>query len=220
MITRRVESRNLNVGDTLVDNEKKTYEIQKIEIKKENVMVYNFRVKDTHNYFVSSLRLWTHNCTGGNLGGPRGRSGGGINGSLRAMPGGNRFTVKSGQSRFSTGSSSYKYKLSTPPTASDIRSWARYRGKGKAASVLDKLKSLIKNGKIKGNNIISKIDDNTQVIFRKDTGIKAHPIKPKYPNAVEHYNVEIQTKTSAGKWKSRDSYHIIVDSNGNIIDRF
>ncbi|MDO7908926.1 hypothetical protein Q5741_21420, partial [Paenibacillus sp. JX-17] len=73
---------------------------------------------------------WTHNCTGGNLGGPRGRSGGGVNGSLRAMPGGNRFTVKSGQSSFSTGSSSYKYKLSTPPTASDIRSWAKYRGKG------------------------------------------------------------------------------------------
>ncbi|MDO7908911.1 hypothetical protein Q5741_21280, partial [Paenibacillus sp. JX-17] len=32
---------------------------------------------------------WTHNCTGGNLGGPRGRSGGGVNGSLRAMPGSN-----------------------------------------------------------------------------------------------------------------------------------
>ena len=58
------------------------------------------------------------------------------------------------------------------------------------------MKSLIKNGKIKGNNIISKIDDNTQVLFRKDTGKNAHPIKPKYPNAVDLYNVEIQTKTS------------------------
>ncbi|MRX73031.1 hypothetical protein GJU40_12855 [Bacillus lacus] len=97
---------------------------------------------------------------------------------------------------------------------------AQNKGTSKAVSDLDKIKSLIKNGKIKGNNIISKIDDNTQVIFRKDTGKNAHPIKPKYPNAVDHYNVEIQTKTSAGKWKSRESYHIIVDKNGNIIDRF
>ncbi|URN93493.1 MAG: RHS repeat-associated core domain-containing protein [Candidatus Pristimantibacillus lignocellulolyticus] len=90
----------------------------------------------------------------------------------------------------------------------------------KAVSDLDKMKSLIKNGKKKGNNIISKIDEKTQVIFRKNTGKNAHPIKPKYPNAVDHYNVEIQTKTSAGKWKSRESYHIIVDKNGKVIDRF
>ena len=42
--------------------------------------------------------------------------------------------------------------------------------------------------------------------------------KTKYPNAVDHYNVEIQTKTSAGKWKSKESYHIVVDKNRNIID--
>jgi len=94
------------------------------------------------------------------------------------------------------------------------------KGTGKAVSDLDKIKSLIKKGEIKGNNIISKIDDKTQVIFRKDTGKNAHPIKPKYPNAVDHYNVEIQTKTSAGKWKSRESYHIVVDKSGKIIDRF
>ncbi|KZZ83921.1 hypothetical protein [Bacillus sp. SJS] len=94
------------------------------------------------------------------------------------------------------------------------------KGTSKAVSDLDQMKSLIKNGKVKGNNIISKIDDNTQVIFRKDTGKNSHPIRPKYPNAVEHYNVEIQTKTSAGKWKSRESYHIIVDNNGKVIDRF
>jgi hypothetical protein len=93
------------------------------------------------------------------------------------------------------------------------------KGTGKAVSNLDEIKSLIKKGEIKGNNIICKIDDNTQVIFRKDTGSYAHPIRPKYPNPVDHFNIEIQTKTSAGKWKSRESYHIVVDKNGNIIDR-
>lgn len=41
-----------------------------------------------------------------------------------------------------------------------------------------------------------------------------------YPNAVDHYNVEIQTKTTASKWKSRESYHIIVDKSGKVVDRF
>lgn len=44
-------------------------------------------------------------------------------------------------------------------------------GIGNYLSDLGKIISLIKRSEIKGNNIISKIDDNTQVIFRKDYGI-------------------------------------------------
>ncbi len=93
-------------------------------------------------------------------------------------------------------------------------------GSSTATSALDEFKTLIKNGEVKGNNIICKVDDNTQIIFRKDTGDDAHPIKPKYPDATDHYNVEIQKKTSAGKWKSKASFHIVIDENGNIIDKF
>lgn len=86
---------------------------------------------------------------------------------------------------------------------------------------LDEIKTLIKNGEVKGKNIISQIDENTQIVFRNDTGVNAHPVKPKgYIDPVDHYNVEIQTKTPAGKWKSKWSYHIVFDKNGNIIDTF
>lgn len=92
---------------------------------------------------------------------------------------------------------------------------------GAGKTNLDKIKQIIKNGEIKGNNIISKIDDNTQVIFRSDTGANAHPIRSQgYEQPVNHYNIEIQTKTVAGKWKSKWSYHIILDNEGNIIDFF
>jgi enoyl reductase-like protein len=86
---------------------------------------------------------------------------------------------------------------------------------------VDYFKKLIKNGEIKGNNIISKVDDNTQIVFRQDTGVNAHKMTTKgYPQAVDHYNIEVQTLTPAGKWKSKFSYHIILDELGNIIDSF
>ena len=78
---------------------------------------------------------------------------------------------------------------------------------------------LLKSGK--RNNIISKIDDETQIIFREDTGANAHPMKTKgYEQAIDHYNIEIQTKTPAGKWKAKWSYHIVLDKFKNIIDFF
>ena len=93
--------------------------------------------------------------------------------------------------------------------------------KGVRNPKLDEIKTLIKNGEVKGKNIISQIDENTQIVFRNDTGVNAHPVKPKgYVDPVDHYNVEIQTKTPAGKWKSKWSYHIVFDENGNIIDTF
>ncbi len=87
--------------------------------------------------------------------------------------------------------------------------------------VLEQIYELIKGGEIKDNNIISRIDDDSQIIFRKDTGDHAHSIKSRgYDDVVEHYNIEIQTKTLGGKWKRRWSYHIIIDILGNIIDVF
>ncbi|WP_242860910.1 hypothetical protein [Defluviitalea phaphyphila] len=41
-----------------------------------------------------------------------------------------------------------------------------------------------------------------------------------YKDAVDHYNIEIQTKTPAGKWKSKWSYHIVLDELKNVIDFF
>ena len=86
---------------------------------------------------------------------------------------------------------------------------------------LTEMKNILKNGEIKENNIIAPLDENTQVIFRNDTGANAHPIHSQgYDNPVNHYNIEIQVKTQAGKWKSKWSYHIIFDEFGVIIDYF
>ena len=97
------------------------------------------------------------------------------------------------------------------------------KGTSKAIEKLDVdyFNKLIKNGEIKGNNIIGKIDDNTQIVFRQDTGVNAHKMTTRgYPEVVDHYNIEVQTLTPAGKWKSKFSYHIILDELGNIIDSF
>jgi RHS repeat-associated protein len=59
-----VESKNLVVGDVLTTSDGKELAIEKIEVKKEHRTVYNFKVKDFHTYFVSSLGIWTHNSCG------------------------------------------------------------------------------------------------------------------------------------------------------------
>ena len=88
-------------------------------------------------------------------------------------------------------------------------------------TTIEQLKEYIKSGEIKENNIISQIDDNTQIIFRNDTGEFAHPINSNgFSTAVNHYNIEIQIKTSTGRWKSKWSYHIILDNAGNVIGAF
>ena len=90
-----------------------------------------------------------------------------------------------------------------------------------STTTIEQLKEYINHGEIKGNNIISQIDDNTQIIFRNDTGEFAHPINSHgYSTAVNHYNIEIQTKTPSGRWKSKWSYHIILDNTGNVIGAF
>jgi hypothetical protein len=59
-----VEAKNLVVGDILITSDGKELAIEKIEVKKEHVTVYNFKVKDFHTYFVSNLGIWTHNSCG------------------------------------------------------------------------------------------------------------------------------------------------------------
>jgi hypothetical protein len=83
------------------------------------------------------------------------------------------------------------------------------------------ISSLISKGKISDNNIIYKLDDKTQLIFRKDCDKYAHEIKPKYPKKINHYNIEIQKYSEKHhqlkKWRD---YHIIVDQNNDVIDYF
>jgi intein/homing endonuclease len=47
-----VKSKDLEVADVLTTSDGKELTIEKIEIKKEHRTVYNFKVKDFHNYFV------------------------------------------------------------------------------------------------------------------------------------------------------------------------
>ncbi|MCG7410892.1 HINT domain-containing protein [Paenibacillus sp. ACRRX] len=68
-----MEAGDLLVGDKLVDRDGQEYPIESITVRKEPTKVYNFRVQGYHNYFVTDLRIWTHNC--GGVGGIRqGRS--------------------------------------------------------------------------------------------------------------------------------------------------
>ncbi|WP_010503351.1 polymorphic toxin-type HINT domain-containing protein [Paenibacillus elgii] len=59
-----IKSKDLVAGDVLTTSDGKELAIEKIETKKEHKTVYNFRVKDFHTYFVSSIGIWTHNSCG------------------------------------------------------------------------------------------------------------------------------------------------------------
>ncbi|USK62607.1 polymorphic toxin-type HINT domain-containing protein [Peribacillus frigoritolerans] len=56
-----VEAKNLVAGDLLETNIGNTIRIDTIEIVQKQETVYNFKVKDYHSYYVSDLRVWTHN---------------------------------------------------------------------------------------------------------------------------------------------------------------
>lgn len=59
-----VKSKDLVIGDKLVNSNGLEVEIKDIKIKQEKVVVYNFKVKDFHSYFVTNLGIWTHNSCG------------------------------------------------------------------------------------------------------------------------------------------------------------
>jgi hypothetical protein len=56
-----VMAQDLLVGDHFVDVNGNLLEIERIVKKKEISRVYNFKVSDNHNYYVSNLGIWTHN---------------------------------------------------------------------------------------------------------------------------------------------------------------
>jgi RHS repeat-associated protein len=58
-----------------------------------------------------------------------------------------------------------------------------------------------------------------KVIFRRDFGAKAHPIGSKYPQPVDHYNIEVHKPDRCpGRFKRMLDLHIVVDANGNVVD--
>ena len=57
-----VEVRNLNVGDTLVNNESDTLIVEEIHAYASNARVFNFTVDGLHTYLVSEDGLKVHNC--------------------------------------------------------------------------------------------------------------------------------------------------------------
>ncbi|CAH8721532.1 polymorphic toxin type 33 domain-containing protein [Paenibacillus melissococcoides] len=82
-----IEARHLKAGDLLQNPEGKPYPIDRIEIKKNSTTVYNFRVEGVHNYFVTELEIWTHNCGAGGMRNipMRAPSGGGGGSSSKSM---------------------------------------------------------------------------------------------------------------------------------------
>ena len=81
------------------------------------------------------------------------------------------------------------------------------------------LQDALSNAKRVDDRLETMVDDH-KVIFRQDTGAKAHPLGAKYPNPVDHYNVEIHAprKGRPGKFDQILDGHLIVDSNGKVVD--
>ncbi len=88
---------------------------------------------------------------------------------------------------------------------------------------LQSLIDMLRNGKKthNGNNSIFQLDEKTKIIFRMDVGEFAHKISSKgYNNPINHLNIEIQTRGTSGKYKTKWDFHLIFDDIGNIIDKF
>ncbi len=71
-----------------------------------------------------------------------------------------------------------------------------------------------------GDRLEATLDDGAKLIFRQDIGAKAHPIGSKYPQPVDHYNVEIHKPVPGrpGRFKQVGDLHLILDVAGNVID--
>ena len=86
------------------------------------------------------------------------------------------------------------------------------------SSAISVLKSYIDKGVMKDNRIEAMIDADSKIVFRKDFGDKAHPIRSHgYTSPVDHYNIEIQAFDSLrGKWNVTRKWHIVIDETGKI----
>ena len=94
---------------------------------------------------------------------------------------------------------------------------------GSSNDTINDIINIMKHGNLTadGKSIITQLDDKTRVIFRMDVGENAHSIKMYgYDNPVNHINIEIQVKSSSGKYKPKWDFHIILDNLGNVIDSF
>ena len=99
---------------------------------------------------------------------------------------------------------------------------ARFAG-GSGNNSVDGIVDIMKTGNktTDGRNIITQLDDNTNVIFRMDVGEHAHSMERYgYSNSVNHVNIEIQVKSSSGKYKPKWNFHMILDDLGEVIDSF
>ncbi|MBP3221008.1 MAG: hypothetical protein J6M43_03075 [Neisseriaceae bacterium] len=89
---------------------------------------------------------------------------------------------------------------------------------------LNTLKSVLNKAEPFGNRpnqVSTVLDDGTRVIFRKDFGEQAHPLKRKlFGNKdINHYNIEIKQppKQIGQKEKVIQDFHILPQPNGNHI---
>ncbi|MCX7572398.1 polymorphic toxin-type HINT domain-containing protein, partial [Tumebacillus sp. DT12] len=58
-----VRTQDLHIGDEMETSSGMTAAVEKIQRLDEPTKVYNFSVKDYHTYFVSELKVWTHNSS-------------------------------------------------------------------------------------------------------------------------------------------------------------
>nr|WP_272595542.1 hypothetical protein [Paenibacillus apiarius] len=123
--------------------------LQSIKSEKEKRTVYNFRVNGYHNYFVTDLSIWTHNCGAG------ARSLGGLGTVARSYPptgGGGTYNRPANVSRGPTGA-----KIEIPKNAEQF-----YK------SVLDKgLKSSKGAGEIPSPKYVPKMLMEIHFNFQK-----------------------------------------------------
>ncbi len=85
---------------------------------------------------------------------------------------------------------------------------------------LDNIIKLLKKGeKTKdGRNIITTLDEDTKIIFRRDIGENAHAMsKFGYDKPVDHINIEIHHKKPNGNYKAKWDFHIILDDLGKVV---
>ncbi|SDZ27230.1 intein C-terminal splicing region [Thermoactinomyces sp. DSM 45892] len=59
-----VPAKDLRKGDLFETDKGKKLAVDKIVKKKQKATVYNFKVKDFHTYYVSNLKVLTHNTCG------------------------------------------------------------------------------------------------------------------------------------------------------------
>ena len=79
------------------------------------------------------------------------------------------------------------------------------------------IQKALKNAKWVNGRLEAKLPGGAKIVIRRDFGANAHPIGSKYPNPVNHYNIEIHTPYR-GRFKIELDAHLIVDSAGKVVD--